>query len=79
MPRSSSGILAFPKPGINFKDITPILQNAEAFKYIINKLAKKFKNKNVNIVASEFEKGGGHVHAAGFSIRGVENIKKHFV
>jgi adenine phosphoribosyltransferase len=47
----------FPKPGVNFKDITPILQNPEAFKYIINKLARKFKGRNVTIVASAESRG----------------------
>lgn len=47
----------FPKPGINFKDITPILQNPEAFKYIINKLARKFKGKDITIVASAESRG----------------------
>ena len=47
----------FPKPGINFKDITPILQNPKAFKYIINKLARKFKGKNITIVASAESRG----------------------
>ncbi|MEM2974334.1 MAG: adenine phosphoribosyltransferase, partial [Candidatus Micrarchaeia archaeon] len=47
----------FPKPGINFKDITPILQNPEAFRYVINKMANKFKGKNINVVASAESRG----------------------
>ncbi len=31
----------FPKPGINFKDITPLLQNSEAFHQAVDVLAEK--------------------------------------
>lgn len=34
----------WPKPGVNFKDITPLLENKEAFKYIIDKFAGQFEN-----------------------------------
>ena len=37
----------FPKPGILFKDITPVFENAEAFKKLIDDLAK--------LATSEFE------------------------
>ncbi len=37
----------FPKPGVNFKDITPLLENAQAYSYAIKKLAKPFQDKNV--------------------------------
>ena len=47
----------FPKPGINFKDITPILKDAGAFKYVINRMAKKFKGKGVTVVASAESRG----------------------
>ena len=47
----------FPKPGINFKDITPILQNSAAFRYIIRKMASKFKDKNITMVASAESRG----------------------
>lgn len=30
----------FPKPGIIFRDITPLLDNANAFKYVIDQLAE---------------------------------------
>jgi len=32
----------WPKPGINFKDITPLLENSEAFKFVIDKLSEPF-------------------------------------
>lgn len=31
----------FPQPGINFKDITPLLQDKSAFRYAIDKLAQE--------------------------------------
>jgi adenine phosphoribosyltransferase len=44
----------FPKKGIIFKDITPLLKNADAFKYTIELLAEKLKNITFNqIVAIE--------------------------
>ncbi|HOW36067.1 MAG TPA: adenine phosphoribosyltransferase [Candidatus Omnitrophota bacterium] len=44
----------FPKPGIIFKDITPLLDDKEAFKKAIDLLAKKFKKEQIDhIVAVE--------------------------
>ena len=44
----------FPKKGIIFKDITPLLGNAKGFKAAINNMAKKYKGKQINkIVAME--------------------------
>ena len=37
----------FPKKGVNFKDITPLLEDARYFKRLIDDLAKKYKNKNI--------------------------------
>jgi len=33
----------FPKPGIVFKDITPVLKNPAAFRFVIERLAKHFR------------------------------------
>ncbi len=35
----------FPKPGIVFKDITPLLANAEALKFIVDDLAQAYRGK----------------------------------
>lgn len=44
----------FPKKGIMFKDITPLLSNAQAFKNIIDELAQIAKDKGITkIVALE--------------------------
>ena len=40
----------FPKEGINFKDITTLLKNREAFNYVVNVIVEKFKNKNITKV-----------------------------
>lgn len=47
----------FPKPGISFKDITPILQDPSAFKFVIKQMAVPFKNKEVDIIASAESRG----------------------
>ena len=40
----------FPKPGILFKDITPLLQSPEAFRYVIDRTARYFEGKHVDAV-----------------------------
>ena len=40
----------FPKPGILFKDITPLLQNPEAFKEVIDCIADHFDKRHVDAV-----------------------------
>lgn len=37
----------YPKPGIVFKDITPLLGNSEAFRFAIDKFAEKFSAADV--------------------------------
>ncbi len=40
----------WPKAGVNFKDITPLLEDKEAFKYAVDKLAEPFFSKFRNFV-----------------------------
>jgi adenine phosphoribosyltransferase len=47
----------FPKAGIVFKDITPLLQNAELFKTTIERLAGPFQRKGITHVASIESRG----------------------
>ncbi|HRP70664.1 MAG TPA: adenine phosphoribosyltransferase [Turneriella sp.] len=47
----------FPKPGVMFKDITPILQNAQVFKETIQTMAAQLKNENVRYVAGIESRG----------------------
>ncbi len=44
----------FPKPGINFRDITPVLQDPTGFKEVIDAFTDRYKAKNIQgIVAIE--------------------------
>lgn len=44
----------FPKPGIMFRDITPMLKSADAMKEVIQQLAAPFRDQNVkSILAAE--------------------------
>tara|TARA_B100000900_G_C20597282_1_gene723951 strand:- start:2893 stop:3414 length:522 start_codon:yes stop_codon:yes gene_type:complete len=47
----------FPKPGINFKDITTLLNNPNAFKEVIQKFYNKFAEKNVDVVVGVESRG----------------------
>ena len=40
----------FPKPGILFKDITPLLQSPEAFRSVIDRIAEHFDKRHVDAV-----------------------------
>ncbi len=40
----------WPIEGVNFKDITPLLQNGEVFKNAIDQLAELFKDKQIDLV-----------------------------
>ena len=47
----------FPKPGILFRDITTLLNDKTAFKYAIDELAKKFKDKKIDKVVAVEARG----------------------
>ncbi len=47
----------FPKKGIIFKDITPILQDPGLFKKTVDLLCGHFKDKNIGVVASVESRG----------------------
>lgn len=40
----------FPSKGIIYKDITPLLQNAKAFKVAVNSIAEHFRNNRIDLV-----------------------------
>ncbi|MEZ5460756.1 adenine phosphoribosyltransferase [Dokdonella sp.] len=40
----------FPKPGIGFKDLTPLLANARAFAASIDELVRPFRNERIALV-----------------------------
>lgn len=47
----------FPKKGIIFKDITPLLQNPKAFRESVDKIWEKFKDENIDVVVSIESRG----------------------
>lgn len=47
----------FPKPGILFRDITPILQTPEAFKYTVDAIAEKLKDVDFDVVVGPESRG----------------------
>lgn len=47
----------FPKEGIGFKDITPILSDPEAFRFTLNELAKRVEDLDVDIIISPEARG----------------------
>ena len=57
----------FPKPGIVFKDITPLLANAGLFRAACEAMAAPFKNQDIGLVAAVESRGfmlGGPVATA---------------
>lgn len=42
----------FPKKGVSFKDITPLLADAHCFKFVIDKLYREFKNKKIQKIVA---------------------------
>ncbi|MFZ5943326.1 MAG: adenine phosphoribosyltransferase [Bacillota bacterium] len=47
----------FPKEGISFKDITPLLQNGEAFRYAIDLIAEQLKDKQIDVIVGPEARG----------------------
>lgn len=47
----------FPKPGILFKDITPLLAEPRAFRYAIERLVDHYRGKRVDAVAAAEARG----------------------
>jgi len=47
----------FPKPGIMFKDITTLLNNKEAFNLLIEHLANRYKDYNLDYIAGIESRG----------------------
>lgn len=53
----------FPKKGIIFRDITPLLEDKKAFRYTIDRLVKEFEDKKIDKVVG--------VDARGFILAGI--------
>lgn len=47
----------FPKKGISFKDITTVVKDGEAFKFIVKELAKEYYDKNIDLVVGPEARG----------------------
>jgi adenine phosphoribosyltransferase len=47
----------FPKPGILFKDITPLLQHQETFRRVIDLFSKRYEGKGIDRVAGIESRG----------------------
>lgn len=47
----------WPIKGVNFKDITTLLQDSNAFKYVINKMTRPFSNKKIDKVVAIESRG----------------------
>lgn len=47
----------FPKPGILFRDITPLLAHPEAFRESVRRLADHYRNERVDVVAAAEARG----------------------
>lgn len=47
----------FPKPGILFKDITPLLSHAPAFQAVIDRLAAAFAGRPIDVIAAAEARG----------------------
>ena len=47
----------FPQPGILFRDITPLLQNVDAFKYVIDQLLERFRDDHLDVIVAIESRG----------------------
>ncbi|MDR3618082.1 MAG: adenine phosphoribosyltransferase [Paludisphaera borealis] len=47
----------FPKPGVLFKDITPLLSNPDAFRTSIDQLEEQFRGRGVDVIAAAEARG----------------------
>jgi adenine phosphoribosyltransferase len=47
----------FPQKGIDFKDITTMLKNPEAFAYVVDSITERFRNKDITKVVSLESRG----------------------
>jgi adenine phosphoribosyltransferase len=47
----------FPMPGIQFKDITTLLRNGEAFVQVIDQLVERYRNQDIDAIAGIESRG----------------------
>lgn len=67
----------FPKKGVNFKDITPILSDKKMFRFIIDKLSYPYQNVKIDKVAGIDARGFLLASALAYKLKsGVAVIRK---
>ena len=67
----------FPKPGILFKDITPLLADSASFKSVIDTLKERYADKKIDAVAGIEARGFVFAAAVGYALgAGVVMIRK---
>jgi len=47
----------FPIKGIMYEDITPLMQDPDAFKFVVSSMVEHYKNKEVDVIASAESRG----------------------
>ena len=47
----------FPKPGIMFRDITPLLSHPDAFRETIKRIVDRFRDSHINVIAAAEARG----------------------
>ncbi len=57
LKNSIRNIPDYPKPGIQFKDITPILQNPELFGNVIDIFHDRYKNEKIDVIVGIESRG----------------------
>ena len=57
LKNSIRNIPDYPKPGIQFKDITPILQDPELFGNVIDIFYDRYKNEKINVIVGIESRG----------------------
>lgn len=50
-------VVDFPKPGIVFKDITPLLANPEARREVVNRIADHYRKEHIDVIAGVEARG----------------------
>jgi adenine phosphoribosyltransferase len=65
--KSIRNVSDFPKPGIQFKDITTLLQNLDAFGETIDFFYNTFKNENIDVIVGIESRG--FIFAAPLSLK----------
>lgn len=67
----------FPKPGIIFRDITPILGDPKAFRYVVDWFCEMFKDQGIVKVCAAEARGFMIAAAAGYKMNwGIVPIRK---